>query len=404
MRLSLLTILAVLLTGCSASRQPTGLKDTSVKLEIEGWHDGLPRYSHEGNWITFMRIGADGESQLMLADPTLAHVHPLFHAEVSDPTLVMGYLMPQGVAEDRPEWSPHDHRIAFERIENFNIDGEELSGTAIWSYSLSDGHILPLALHPKKYKNVFYYYSSPKWSSTGDYLALTGRDLTGQNCIIIRPTHAVSPALVHPLFDRYGESDSMSWHTFKGSTSLAYSMVVVGAPHLADIAKLYILKPGDPNSEGCGCVWQITASQIRNDLHIPRNDSPAPRISSIKWSPNGNLIAFTLSYNSSSSEDSSLWIYSLSSHKAFRCTPLDGYGYMNAVWKGNSRLCGVSVKNGAFHAVSVNVYRHTAQNLASIPSPDCSWSPKRSWIVAATKKGGISYGETTLVRIATGLR
>lgn len=403
MRKFLPIIFALLLTGCSSSHHTGGLKQIPVNLEMQSWHDALPRYSHKGNWISFMRIGANGASQLMLASPALGHVHPLFRPEVNDPTLVIGYLTPQGVAADRPEWSPRDHRIAFERIENFDIDGEDLSGTAIWSYSLSDGHILPLALHPKKYKNVFYYYASPEWSSDGDYLALTGRDLTGQNCIIIRPTRAESPTLIQPLFDRYGESDSMSWYTHRGQTSLAYSMVVVGAPHISDIAKLCILKPGDPNSAGCGCVWQITAAELRSELHLARNVSPAPRISSIKWSPNGQLIAFTLSYDSASAADSSIWVYSLQTHKAVQCTPEGGCGYMGGVWNGNNRLCGISIQNGAYHAVSISVLSHKIQNLTSIPSQDCAWSPNRHWIVTSTKKSGLSYGETTLERYGTGL-
>ncbi len=186
--LGLILASLTLLAGCRHPKPP-GALDVPPGLPAPPgvYTDINPRWSHDGKRIAFLRATPDRRLQLALADAGLSHPRALLEAELVCPDRPYSPGLRRYASPDTLAWSPDDRRIAFARPEWFTFeDGERLPGTGLWALNLTTGRVTPLALHPKRYLSVFYYYHAPQWSPDGRYLAFAGEGINGQRVIFVR--------------------------------------------------------------------------------------------------------------------------------------------------------------------------------------------------------------------------
>ncbi len=382
--------------ACGCASQPTKrLRTVGARYQAEPYTDRAAVWSHDGSRIAFYRVYADHRVQLMVADARLTSIHALLSPEDVSPDRTLQARTASDRAGNRPAWSPHDRRVAFQRVEWFTFpDGQKLPGTGLWAIVLSTGTVLPIALHPKSYHGSFYYYRSPAWSPDGRYFALVGEGIYGQSCIIIRPTGALSPEKADLVFDRYESSDWPVWRPGTGPDVLAYRMVRSAALAGSDRALINLLRPGSPRQAGSGIAWITPNTPPISST----GGGAAMRVGSIAWSPDGLHIAFTLTPDAADRAASSVWVVNLKSHKARRIA----FKSAAAVWVGNRTVGYLRKEHGIGWELCVqNIKSGKAHVVGTVPNSDCQWSPSRSEVVYNTNVP--QRGGTTLRVINTGL-
>ncbi len=352
-------------------------------------------WSHDGSRIAFYRVFSDYRVQLMVANAQLSSIHSLLPPEDVSPDRDLQCSTASDRGGNRPAWSPHDRRIAFQRVEWFTFpNGQQLPGTGLWAIVLGTGTVLPMALHPKSYHGSFYYYRSPQWSPDGRYFALVGEGINGQSCIIIRPTGALSPEMGDLIFDRYEASDWPEWRPGTGPDVLAFRMVRSAALVGSDRTMINLLRPGSPRQAGSGLAW-ISPS-------VPpacaTGGGTAMRIGSIAWSPDGLHIAFTLTPDAASRAASCVWIVNLKTHQAHSVVSRSAA----AVWIGDSTIGYLRKRHGEGWNVCVeNITSRRTRVVGSVPNSDCQWSPSRTVLVYSTGEPQVTG--TTLRLLHTGV-
>ncbi len=358
----------------------------------ESFTDKGAAWSHDGSQIAFYRVYADHRVQLMVADPLLKDIHALLPPEDVSPDRRLHTSTAADRDGDRPVWSPHDRRIAFQRVEWFTFpDGQQLPGTGIWAIALSNGSVLPMALHPKSYRGSFYFYRSPQWSPDGRYFALVGEGINGQSCIIIRPTGALPPQRGDLVFDRYEASDWPTWRPGAGPDVLAYRTTRLAALAGSDRAIISLLRPGSPRQAGSGVVCMSPV----NPRASRTGGGAAMRVGSIAWSPDGLHLAYTLTDNAADSSASAVWIVNMKTHAARELAAHAA----SAVWIDNRRLGYLRRRKAAGWYICVRSIAHgRALVIGTVPNADCKWSPSRAKMVYST---GIPQTTGTTLRVLT---
>ncbi|HZP81725.1 MAG TPA: hypothetical protein VFB21_08830 [Chthonomonadaceae bacterium] len=376
-----------------------------------------PRWSHDGQRIAFLRATPDRCLQLYVADADLQRPLALLEPEELCPDRPYSSSLRRYASPDTLAWSPDDRQIAFARIEWFFFgDGEKLPGTGLWAFDTQSGRVTPLALHPERYLNAFYYYHTPQWSPDGRSLAFIGEGTNGQRVLMVRPLQAQQAKEVVPRFDNYEDSDWPAWQpltpadrAMRRPPALAYRQGVQRAPTLLPTETIRRIRPGSSEDAQTGTLWRMTAKRYAA-LLSPRkagDETIVPRTGHLVWSPDGEWLAFTLTPDANDYARYELWVVRQDGTGAHRASPADGRGYFAPVWIGNDRLGALSPLGSRYEVVVVNLPTRTARTLGRIDSADCDWSPDRSHIVFAGPPTSPPEGRnvpTTLRLFATGLR
>jgi dipeptidyl aminopeptidase/acylaminoacyl peptidase len=412
----LLCLVCLLGTGC---KKPP-LDGTADQPPQPAYQAGLytdvnPRWSHDGRQIAFLRSTPDHRMQLYLADSDLERPLALLESELLCPDRPYRSSQETYSSTDTLAWSPDDRLIAFERIEWFTFDdGERLPGTSLWSFDTRSGRVMPLAVHPPHYFSIFYYYHSPEWSPDGRYLAFVAEGINGQRSLCIRPLAAQKPQETHPRFDNYEDSDWLTWEPLEAQPTrrtrdrLVFRQSVRRTYNVPPTETFRLVTPGTADGRSAGEIWRIT----NRDYHAPAQ-SPATRerlvtlrIGRPVWSPDGTMLAFTLTPDANDYTRYEIWVWRRSDGKAQRVSPA-GRGYFAPVWVDNETL-GCLSKHGERYAVfTATISDSSVALLGTIGSADCDWSPDRSRIVWASPAQGNAPGSdepTTLHLFSTGLR
>jgi dipeptidyl aminopeptidase/acylaminoacyl peptidase len=313
---------------------------------------------------------------------------------------------------DTLAWSPDDRQIAFPRLEWFTFeDGERLPGTGLWARDTYTGRVSPLATHPPKYRDLFYYDHTPQWSPDGRYLAFVGEGINGQRALFVRSLAAQAAHKVSPRFDRHEDSDWPAWEpsTRKGcAPTLVFRQGLLNPLHGPPVETLRCIQPGSPDASATGEIWRLRARDYAPRLPKPPHpgEAIAPRAGQFAWSPDGQQIAFALTPDARDYHRYELWVVRRDGSAARRVSPADGRGYLAPTWIGTNRLGALSPRGDQFAVIVLEIETGRARTLGSLPTSDCDWSPDRRWIVYATPPASAlptPRPRTTLRRFRTGL-
>lgn len=373
--------------GCKRP-QPPGYAETPLDERTlpDTYTDVNPRWSHDGKRIAFLRATADRRHQLTLLDVSNERVIALLEPELIRPDRPYSSTLCRYASPDTLAWSPDDRQIAFQRVEWSDFENRErLPGTGIWAISLATGRVVPLAIHPNRYRLLFYYYHAPQWSPDGRYLAFVGEGINGQRAIFIRPIPAQKAQDVAPCFDNYEDSDWPVWEP-SGANAVIFRRGLQRAPGIAKVETLRRILPGSADSAHSGEWWRInTQDFLRTHPPTDRNaGEPVPRTGHFAWSPNGRRLAFTLTPDANDFTRYELWVVDRDGRNARRVGRNDGHGCFAPVWIGNDRLGALSPNGARFDVVTVALQDGAIRRLGTIDSADCDWSPDRRRIVYAS--------------------
>jgi dipeptidyl aminopeptidase/acylaminoacyl peptidase len=402
-------MLAFLLAACGCARRlPPGQEDVPPGLRAEPgvYADINPRWSHDGKRVAFLRSRSDRRLQLYVIDEDLERPLPQLEDELVTPDRPYDSNLRRYCSPDTLAWSPNDREIAFERVEWFTFDdGQRLPGTGLWSLDTFTGRVTPLALHPKTYLSLFYYYHAPQWSPDGRYLTFVGEGINGQRVIFVRAIPAQKAAEVVPRFDGYQDSDWPTWQPAPAGPSgiarrpsLIFRQGIVHALAGSRTETLRRLAPGGIAAP-MGEIWRL---RDRDYAHLldPANpdDGANPRAGHLAWSPDGRRIAFTLTPDATDYTHYELWVMNADGSGARRASKSNGHGYLAPVWIDDRHLGALTAHGDRYDVVSIDIMIHVIHLLGTIDSADCDWSPDRTRIVYALPGGTqmANNGITTL--------
>ena len=237
------------LCGCGFGPNPGVADVPSIPAFAPGaYNDINPRWSHDGRQIAFLRATPDRRLQLCLTGSDLERTTALLEAEVVAPDREYDPRTARYSSPDTIAWSPNDRRIAFERAEWFQFeDGQRLPGTGIWSFEVHSGRVEAIALHPKHYKDLYYWYHTPAWSPDGTYISFVAEGINGQHLLGMRCTGVDRPKEVGLHFDNYASSDWPAWRSMETAAArghaatpqrdvLAYCRGLVRSPSIPQTA------------------------------------------------------------------------------------------------------------------------------------------------------------------------
>ena len=406
------------MAGCSVAPKP-GVADVPPlpRFEYGVYTDVNPRWSHDGTRIAFLRSTPDRRLQLFVTDPDMERATALLEAEIVRPDRPYDPQSRRYSSPDTLAWSPDDRKIAFERAEWFQFDdGQRLPGTGIWAFELLSGRVAPLALHPKRYTDLYYYYHTPAWSPDGSYVAFAAEGINGQHLIGLRCVAIEKPKEVALRFDNYASSD---WPVWRGRSAavpsgipyarerpvLAYCQSIFRTAAIPATATLRCIQPGSSDSEYCREIWRMNPARCRALSTIRRRSDPRdviePRVGHPVWSPDGRQLAFTLTPNANDYSRYELWVLDVEDGISRRVSPDDGRGYVAPVWIDGLRLGALSPNKTRFDVVSISIRRHTRRLIGTIATADCDWSPDRKKIVYAEPRSSTpnSPDEPTTLRV-----
>ena len=401
----------VLLSGGGCLRPKPGWEvvPAGVRAEPGVFRDIGPRWSHDGKRIAFLRATPDRQLQLYVVDEALERPLAQLEAAVVTPDRPFASSLRRYAGPDCLAWSPDDRNIAFPRLEWFEFqDGERLPGTGLWTLDTYSGRVLPLALHPPRYKSIFYYYRTPQWSPDGRYVAFVGEGINGQRAVFIRLLAGQSAQEVVPRFDNYADSDWPTWEprpAVRGAPHLLFRQGIPRPMTVPTTETLRCLRPGSPEVT-TGERWRLTSAQYR---HGKPSGEPGrtitPRLGHLAWSPDGKWIAFTLTPDPNDYARYELWVVRRDGRAARRVCPSEGRGYLAPVWIDSRRLGALSPAAKGFTVVTIDLIQGKKRDLGTIPSADCDWSPDRRSIVYADPADSTIRKDapTTLHLFSTGL-
>ena len=382
-------LFCLLLSGCRHHKPPgsepvpAGVRDAlGVYVDIN------PRWSHNGKRIAFLRSTPNRKLQLFVVDANLKRPFAQLEPELVCPDRPYSPSLRRYSSPDTLAWSPEDRSLAFVREEWFTFeDGERLPGTGIWSLDTFSGRVTPLALHPTRYKSLYYFYRYPQWSPDGRYVAFVGEGLNGQRSIFLRTLAGQQPKEVQPRFDNYDNSDWPTWETLPPPLSkgkrpqpgLIFRQGVLRSVQ-SPIETLRRMRPGTTEA---GRVWRLTAPEYRSRCASPQTEEVplSPRTGHFAFSPDGKQLAFTLTPDANAYERYELWTMNRDGTGARRVSAADGKGYFAPVWIDRQHLGALSPQGRRFAVVLLNTETHKTQTLGTLPTADGDWSPDRSQIV-----------------------
>jgi dipeptidyl aminopeptidase/acylaminoacyl peptidase len=383
----------LLAAGCGHAKPP-GVEAVPAGLPARPgiYVDINPRWSHDGRRIAFLRATPDRSLQLHVIDEDLERPLALLEAELVSPDRPYSPELRRYSSPDTLAWSPDDRRIAFARIEWFTFeDGERLPGTGLWAIDMLSGRVMPLALHPTRYRSLFYYYHDPQWSPDGRYLAFVGEGINGQRVVCLHPLTGQDAKNVTPRFDANEDSDWPAWEpqiTGEEAPAFIFRQGIRRAFSIPTTETLRRVQPGQPHGRSnprSGQWWRLTAAEYAQRLPAHRaGETVVPRAGHFVWSPDGQTLAFTLTPDANDFTRYELWTLRRDSGEARRVSPADGRGYFAPVWIGNGRLGALSPRGARCAVVTVDIADRTVRTLGEIESADCDWSPDRRRIVYAT--------------------
>jgi len=411
-----------LLGGCGGPK--AGVSDTPPLPPARPgvYSDIAPRFSHDGRRIAFLRTTPDRRLQLFVADAGLDRATALLEPELVCPDRPYWAQRTRYASPDGLAWSPNDRRLAFSRVEWFQFDdGQRLPGTGIWSFDLRSGRVSAIALHPKRYANLYYYYHSPSWSPDGRYVAFVAEGLNGQHALGIRCAGVEMPKEVAPRFDNYASSDWPSWRPAPAQLTglptrsptgpeLAFCQAIFRTQNVRATATVRTLAPGSADPSSCREALRLTPARYASTEGVRRRANPLdvvePRVSNPVWSPNGRFIACVVSADTNDPSRSEIWVTDTQSGAKWRASPIDGRGYAAPVWIGGRQLGALRPRGDRFEAVVLDVSGGAARSIGPIDTADCDWSPDRSRIVYAvrpTNRANSADDPTTLAVLETHL-
>lgn len=349
-----------------------------------------PRWSHDGSRIAFLRYTTDRRMQLCLASGDLTRVEPLLEPELVSPDRVYrtgraGYCAPQGLT-----WSPLDRFIVLSRVEWFTFeDGERLPGTSLWAYDIKAGGIYPLAIHPRDYEHIFYFYRSPQWSPDGKRLAFIGEGLEGETALFVRTLEGSPPEVERGRYDRYADVDWPAWSP--DGKRLAFRQGILRALTSDPVETIRVIEPGGRRVER---VLTLTSTRFHT-LLTPRSSGErdrfdgirlSPRVASITWSPDGTRLAFSLTPAPLDQKQYSVWVLQIGSKEPPRRVSPSGdtRGYLAPVWIDSQTIGALRTAENGYVAVALSLKGLPPRDLCRVPSDDLDWSPDRKRIVCAT--------------------
>ena len=352
--------------------------------------------------------------QLFVADPDLTEISPLLEPELLSPDRDFGSERARFTAPNVLVWSPDDHHIAFPRMDWFTFDdGERLPGAGLWSLDVRNGRVVPLAVHPPKYRSQFYTYRSPQWSPDSRYISYVGEGINGQCVLYVRAIAAQSSQEVPPRFDEYEDSDGATWEPQTLPPALVYRRKIRRSWQSPTTDTLRRLIPGSVESAGSGELTRITTPQLYRTL--TGNEQPtiaakypaaytqmAPRIGSLVISPDGQRILFAVSPAPLDSTKCQIAVYDRSTNRVRFLASNQKRGYFAPVWIDNRRFGALATNGNKFDVMLCRFSGETPLRLGTIESSDCDWSPDRSRVVYASRLDK-SDRKTSLEILSTGL-
>lgn len=406
--------------GCGRTARPGSASVPADVHNVPGvYTDVNPRWSHDGTRIAYLRETPDRRMQLFLADGDLQRTQALLEPELLNPDRPYGSAHRRYTDPDTLAWSPDDRQIAFSRIDWFLFeDGERLPGTGLWVLDIYSGRVRPLALHPARYRSLFYYYHTPGWSPDGRYLTLVGESLYGERVVFFRPLAALRAYEVVPRFDAYTDSDWPVWRpqvgtdpvrsassrgfaaaAARGATGQVFAcrQRIQRAPGIPPTETIRLVRPGNPGAAGGGEIWRITARTLAASVPagVAAGAPVVPRLGHLAWSPDGERLAFSLTPDANDWRRYSVWILNADERQARPLLPRRP-GLFAPVWIDSMRIGALAPHGEGFEVVVADLRTGASRTIAEIPTSDCDWSPDRSKIVYAIPRTDRRSGATTL--------
>lgn len=396
---------ASLLPGCSFAPKP-GVADVPPLPPFDAgvYTDINPRWSNDGSRIAFLRSTPDRRLQLCLTDGDMDRANALLEPEIVSPDRLYDPQLCRYSSPDTLAWSPNDRHIAFARAEWFQFDdGQRLPGTGIWSFDLHSGRVSALALHPKRYNNLYYYYHTPSWSPNGSYVAFVAEGVNGQRALGIRCVGVQMPKEVAPRFDNYASRDWPVWRRPNPKTGakqnkgterpvLTYCQRIFRTSAIRATATLRAIQPGSIAPSECRELWRITPDRYAESEAVRRRAQPRDVVEPLAgqpvWSTRGDRLAYTLTPDPNDYSRYEIWVLDSATGVAKRVSPVGLRGYIAPVWIDKRRVGALSPNGDRFEAVTIDIADRTVRRIGSIDSADCDWSPDRSRIVYASRPTG----------------
>lgn len=184
-------------------------------------------------------------------------------------------------------WSPMDQRIACARYRAVGDQSPpDLSGSDLIMVDPATGAVAPLAIHPRRYVGMFHRLRTPRFSPDGLRIAFVGEGISGESALFCRPLVGATSTVDRSRFDQYADSDLPCWRP--DGDALVFRQGLLRAPTADHVETVRSLEPG---GRGGGELLRLQVGSAPVLV-------PAPsglRVTGIAWSPDGALLAISVS-------------------------------------------------------------------------------------------------------------